>query len=79
MISMDSGVETDNDSNDGSIVKYENLSLNQISNVSSIVTKTSGERESHYHRKMKSTYYAPFRSRHYVTGIGTHWSTYCFF
>ncbi|XP_076619567.1 ankyrin repeat domain-containing protein 54 [Colletes latitarsis] len=74
MTSVDSGVETGNDSNDSSIVQYENLSSNQIDNVSSTVATTNStqkkvhenESGSMYHRKMKS-FCASFRSRHYVT------------
>ncbi|XP_054000185.1 ankyrin repeat domain-containing protein 54-like [Hylaeus anthracinus] len=48
MTSVDSGVETGNDSNDSFIVQHENLSSDQIANVSSaIVTTTSGEKGIH--------------------------------
>ncbi|XP_043259421.1 ankyrin repeat domain-containing protein 54-like [Colletes gigas] len=48
MTSVDSGVETGNDSNDSSIVPYENLSSNQTGNVSSTVATTnSSEKEVH--------------------------------
>lgn len=42
MASVDSGVETGNDSNDSSIVQHENLMVNTISNVSSAGTSSSG-------------------------------------
>ncbi|XP_076237219.1 ankyrin repeat domain-containing protein 54 isoform X1 [Calliopsis andreniformis] len=46
MTSVDSGVETGNDSNDSSIVQHENLSSNQINTVNSLVAITpSGEKE----------------------------------
>lgn len=43
MTSVDSGVETGNESNDSSIVQYESLSSNQISSVSFAVATTASD------------------------------------
>ena len=43
MTSVDSGVETGNESNDSSIVQYESLSSNQISSVSFAVATTAND------------------------------------